>query len=1246
MKPLTLVMSAFGPYADKVEIDFQKLGEKGVYLITGDTGAGKTTIFDAITYALYGEASGAVRDKKMFRSKYAKPEVETFVELTFLYREKEYKVRRNPEYERPRKKGTGMTKQRAEVELCYPDDRPPVTKENEVKQAIEQLLGFDNAQFTQIAMIAQGDFQKLLLAGTEEREKIFQKIFQTKRYEKIQEALKEKANALEKKYKEVQHDIERIMQGMGEIPDTVSEGVKRLAHWIAQEEQEEQQLEKDREQCQEQLQVLGMQIGKAKKEQEDREKLKKSERERETIRPLFEEAIVKKERADQEMGRLKTMDLELERGRQKLQQYDTLEVLRQEEDTIQKEIQRIQKEKENVENTQKEVEDLLLRMEQEVETLGIVKEKRQQVVYEKQRNQQWNDSIRQIQQQYEEKKIEQQQEENKTNDMRKRKQEIDTVVEQITNELERLKHCELEEIDKRNQVAMLEEQKKKLTQLEEHRQEVERELKKEKEQQAQERETLLQQQKQVDTSEKEIEQIEELKLQLERQTHEITKLGQKADGLKDLKTAIQHHVGMWNQYQEAQKKYSDTWKQFQTIRTEYEQAEQIFFDAQAGLLARNLQEGEACPVCGSLHHPQLAQLIQTTKTKEELNQQGKEVEQQQQLVSQTSQQAGEIKKAMEVVAEQIKKQAMALLQVEWTSVFFEQYDKEWMFEKEKITTLWKEVKDEEQENEKQTLQSQEQKKQFEQQLVQRQKQKEQVLQLKQNVQVLEERVTKRQHSIVAKEEKKRQIHEQILPLLGEQGTIETIQNYLISLQKEWQAEQEKWNELQKKIKEKLQKQKQLEEQSEQKEQIEQQLRETEQKYYVLESQGKGLYAQMKEQLEQIKKENLYALRFEEDTDSLMDIAKDLIQKVSLQLKEMEQYIKQLDCEIQKKEEYQKEIPNKKEQIDQFRTKCREYETAFAEKCTEQTYKQEQIEQVKQQVEGKTKEQIQQEIHILEEMYRSITEEAKQAQEIEQSYRIKMTQLNSMIAMLTESLQHSELVEVEQLQQKQEEWKEKSVEISKRKETLYMQKQTHIFAQKELLEKQETVLDLEKQWQCISSLSSTANGQINGKEKITFETYVQMQYFDRILRHANVRLMKMSNGQYELERQTVAQNKNTKTGLDLEVVDHYNGTRRSVKTLSGGETFKASLSLALGLADEIQAHSGGIQLDTMFIDEGFGSLDEESLGQAMNVLLELSEGSRLVGIISHVAELKEKIDRKIEVKKVRVGTGIGSQIRIV
>ena len=194
----------------------------------------------------------------------------------------------------------------------------------------------------------------------------------------------------------------------------------------------------------------------------------------------------------------------------------------------------------------------------------------------------------------------------------------------------------------------------------------------------------------------------------------------------------------------------------------------------------------------------------------------------------------------------------------------------------------------------------------------------------------------------------------------------------------------------------------------------------------------------------------------------------------------------------------------------------------------------------------------------------------------------------------------------------------------------------------ILKRSENLLTLEKELTWKSVLSKTANGDMEGKEKVMLETYVLMDYFDRVIARANTRFMSLSAGQYELKRRETASNNRSQSGLELNVIDHYNGSERKVESLSGGEQFKASLSLALGLSDEIQSSAGGIRLDTMFVDEGFGSLDDESLRLAVNTLGGLTEGNRLIGIISHVPALKE-IDRQILVKKDRFG---GSRVEMI
>ena len=276
----------------------------------------------------------------------------------------------------------------------------------------------------------------------------------------------------------------------------------------------------------------------------------------------------------------------------------------------------------------------------------------------------------------------------------------------------------------------------------------------------------------------------------------------------------------------------------------------------------------------------------------------------------------------------------------------------------------------------------------------------------------------------------------------------------------------------------------------------------------------------------------------------------------------------------------------------------------------------------------------------QERYENAVEQARQKTAASDK---EISSLEGQIGQLKKQLSEGTDVPVQEKEEQREELLCRKKELVKEKESIHVRNSTNGRLKGQLLEQAEEIEKTERNWKCMKSLSDTANGNLHGEEKIMLETYIQMTYFERILARANTRLMMMSGGQYELERCREAENRVSQSGLELNVIDHYNGTRRSVKTLSGGESFQASLSLALGLSDEIQASAGGIRLDTMFVDEGFGSLDEEALDQAMKALNGLADGNRLVGMISHVALLKERIDRQIIVTKSVSG---GSQAKII
>ena len=254
---------------------------------------------------------------------------------------------------------------------------------------------------------------------------------------------------------------------------------------------------------------------------------------------------------------------------------------------------------------------------------------------------------------------------------------------------------------------------------------------------------------------------------------------------------------------------------------------------------------------------------------------------------------------------------------------------------------------------------------------------------------------------------------------------------------------------------------------------------------------------------------------------------------------------------------------------------------------------------------------------------------------------EVTKLTSKIESLKKSLEGIEISDVTDKKAKKTELEYKRNDLTKK----IQEERTRIRINNNVLvnikDKVESLKETEKNLSYITSLSKTANGDLSGKEKIKLETYIQTTYFDRIIRRANLRFMEMSSGQYELKRQRVASDIRGQSGLDLVVIDHYNGTERSVRTLSGGESFMASLSLALGLSEEVQSSSGGVSVDTLFVDEGFGTLDSDSLDLAYKALTNVTEGNRLVGIISHVAELRNKIDNQIIVKKEKSGGSVAT-----
>ena len=360
-------------------------------------------------------------------------------------------------------------------------------------------------------------------------------------------------------------------------------------------------------------------------------------------------------------------------------------------------------------------------------------------------------------------------------------------------------------------------------------------------------------------------------------------------------------------------------------------------------------------------------------------------------------------------------------------------------------------------------------------------------------------------------------------------------------------------------------------------------------------------------------------------------AQEQIAELRQQITELTEKRQALDACVRRKRKLEEEIPNKEGALRQM-----EEDGNAADKQVERLNAEidgltAQIKALQESLTFKDKAAVEEEIAHLQKKADDLKQAFANAQEQEKDALNALIATRAAIQQLQEQLKNGTDADVDKLVTQITEKNVLKDAANEQLQIVHSRITTNESARKGIQDKLGELEDLERRYVGMNSLSKTANGDLIKKAKIDLETYVQTTYFDRILERANLRLQKMSGGQYDLKRRRNADNKQSKSGLELDIVDHINATERSVSTLSGGEAFLASLSLALGLSDEVQM-STGIHLDTLFVDEGFGSLDSEALSKAYQTLAGLTEGNRLVGIISHVADLKERIDRQIVVAK--------------
>lgn len=918
MRPLKLKISAFGPYSGVTEFDFNKLGIGGLYLITGDTGAGKTTIFDAITYALYGEPSGKSREVSMLRSKYADETTPTEVELVFSYRDKEYTIRRNPEYEKPKERGEGVTKQIAGAELKLPDGKP-ITKIKDVDNAVKEIIGIDRNQFCQIAMIAQGDFLKLLLAPTKDRMEIFRHIFKTELFQKLQSELSEESKKLSDECETICRSIAQYIGGIACNEDntdcievekakngclTIEDTITLLEKLIADDKKTEAEIAKSKLGLQKQLDDIKVVINKA----------------RDII-------AAKKDLEENELAS-----------------------------------------KEHIES-----QKLL------AEQLETEKEKQPEI----NRFRELAASIKALLPDYDELN-------NKQSAWGKNKSFIENSANTITALETSIKTVE-EEI-----LALIEEGKS-------------------------------------------LEKVGEEKIKAENEKKALNENANKLTTLKNNITSLEKAEA---DYKQAIILYEEKQSTAEKVDVEYKTQNKMYLEAQAGILADTLKNGEPCPVCGSTTHPAVAEKPENAPTKEMLEELQSKLEELNKSANDARVKAGNLKGT---------------------------------FDEKQVSVL-----------------------------------------------------------------------DEINTLLGDVDLAEA--------------------------------------------------------------------------------KSLIVTNLSDIDASFSEISKKIADAQS---------------KIERKEEIESLLPKKQKKLDETKITLTETTDEVKAKTAENTSLEKRITDLKNKLTFESKETAQAEVDRLGEKTEQMVAAFEKASKALNDCNEKIASLKAAKEEIVKRIGSDSEVDLEKETQKQLAFENELQKLDSESKVIHSRINTNKSALENITLKSGDLISTEKKYSWVKALSDTANGKLKGK-KTMLETYIQMSYFDRILARANTRLMVMTNGQYDLVRHKENSTQG-QGGLDIDVIDHYNGTHRSVKTLSGGESFKASLALALGLADEIQSSAGGIKLDTMFIDEGFGSLDEESLAAAMKALSSLAEGNRLVGIISHVGELKQKIDKQIIVTKDKSG---GSKAEIV
>ena len=1036
MRPIKLTISAFGPYASKQVIDFEELKGRNIFVISGKTGAGKTTIFDAISYALYGEASGESRETDSLRSHFADDNTETYVELEFELRGEKYTVNRVPKQKKKKARGEGYTEKSADATLTLPDGKV-ITKVKNVTDKIIEILGITREQFKQIVMLAQGEFKKLLLADSVEREGIFRKIFNTYDFEKIQAELKDKAANLSKNRTKSKHEMEINLKNIkGEHDIVIDEYVdfplviEKLKDLLERDNNIYKTLNEEGKEVDNNLQVKNQ-------EKAIIETNNNLIKEKEIITKALEELLSKE---DEYKNKSKTI---IDGKNAKEVKYI--------EDKLIETTKKLTKREEDYNLSLKNIDSLKLKQEEANKLLQI--------------------------------------EESKECDREKLSVEINNL-----NKLEE----KIIELDSLNNKVMHLKQSAENSKLQiiNNKKETE-ELKKSKE----EKELQL----------KDIATLETKKVELES---DIKAKNKTLDEVRELFKVIRSFQNTYIEHNNKAKEYKEFEVEYKKVKENYEKMDDLYKKEQAGILASKLQENEPCPVCGSTNHPNKATIKENLKipTKEELK------------------------------------------------VAKENLDK---LEKENLEKI----------NNLTTLNS--------------------------NKTTYLEQVNNHLSMLSATLNIDKTFNSETAKVVKNLGT--ELKSVIDKLKDELLKVIDKIS-----LKEKIEKELNL---------ITTTINEREQSLIKLEESEKNYTTELTQNITKIDEykkeipENITDLKtlnnlIEVKTKEL-NISKEKLAKLRL---ENENLAKKLEGENSTSKEINKSI-------EELKLEIANNQTNFNEAIKEQGF-----DNIEDYENAKLKISM---VEVLEKEVENYNSELKLTKAKQEDI---INKTKDMVFMDITTIDE----EIKSIQNDKKELESKLRELH-----------AIIVGNQTVLENVENLniefKEIEEEYKVVGELADLANGK--KAPYISFERYILASYFEDIIEAANIRLEKMTGDRFSLIRKTSKSKGAGQKGLELEIYDNYTDSSRDVSSLSGGESFKASLSLALGLSDIVQSNAGGVSLDTMFVDEGFGTLDPQSLDNAIDSLLELQRGGRLVGIISHVEELKERIDAKLEVTSTSKGSKV-------